>query len=122
MAIVLGTNDGVWQLEDGKCTPSGLKSSVVSHVATRRGTSLAAVPRDGLYKLANGGQRRIWEGDARTCAIGPDGKFYVGIEPAMVYRSDDDGETWKGWTRLISFRPVRNGISHLHRTSLMYGP
>ena len=95
MPIMLGTSDGVWELEEGKCTPSGLNGSVVSHVATRSGTTLAAVPRDGLYQLKNGGQQRIWEGDARTCAIGPDGKFYVGIEPAMVYRSDDQGGTWK---------------------------
>lgn len=95
MAIVFGTSDGVWNLEDGECNSKGLRGLTVSHVATRWGTTLAAVPRDGLYKLANGGQYRIWEGDARACAIGPDGKFYVGIEPAMVYRSDDDGETWK---------------------------
>lgn len=37
---------------------------------------------------------RMWEGDARSCAIGPDGAWYVGSEPAMIHRSDDRGANW----------------------------
>ena len=94
MALVLGTSDGVWVLQDGQSERAALAGKTVSHVANRRGTILAATPRDGLYEKSDSGERRIWEGDARSCAIGPDGKFYLGIEPAMVYRSDDAGETW----------------------------
>ena len=95
MTILFGTSDGVWQADGGRGERIGLEGKTISHVADRKGTVLAAVPRDGLYKISDGGERRIWEGDARACAIGPDGKLYVGIEPAMVFRSDDSGETWK---------------------------
>ena len=95
MTITFGTNDGVWQLAEDTAHRTGLAGKEVSHVGTRNGATLAAVPYDGLYELSTSGERRIWEGDARSCAIGPDGKLYVGVEPAMVFRSDDAGETWK---------------------------
>lgn len=96
MTIALGTNDGVWMLEDGKFTSNALlRGAKVNHVATRNGTILASIPGDGLYKLGNGNQHRIWEGDARACAIGPNGTYYLGIEPAMVFRSNDEGDRWK---------------------------
>src|SRR5207244_681746 len=34
-----------------------------------------------------------------ACAIAPDGTLYVGIEPAMLFRSADGGTTW---TRLAA--------------------
>jgi len=95
MTITFGTNDGVWQLAEDTARRTGLAGKEVSHVGSRKGVTLAAVPYDGLYELSITGERRIWEGDARSCAIGPDGKLYVGVEPAMVFRSDDAGETWK---------------------------
>ena len=94
MAITFGTNDGVWSLNDGTPQRAGLVGREVSHVAASNGLTLAAVPRDGLYELSNSEERRIWEGDARSCAIGPDERLYVGIEPAMVFRSDDGGTSW----------------------------
>ena len=72
-----------------------LAGKIVVHVADRNGTVLAAVARDGVYEISDSGERRIWEGDARAAAIGPDGRFYVGTEPAMVFRSDDGGRTWR---------------------------
>ncbi|MCH8940514.1 MAG: hypothetical protein IIC27_05285 [Chloroflexi bacterium] len=95
MSITFGTSDGVWQLDGTTTKRIGMEGMVVSHVANRKGTTLAAVPRDGLYMLSEDGERCVWEGDARASAIGPDGKFYVGTEPAMVFRSDDVGKTWK---------------------------
>ena len=95
MTIALGTNDGVWFIEDGKFTYNALRGAKVNYVATRNGTTLASIPGDGLYKLANGNQYCVWEGDARACAIGSNGTYYLGIEPAMVFRSDDEGSQWK---------------------------
>ena len=95
MAIIFGTGDGAWELGDDAPQRIGLPGKEVSHVATRNGQALATVPRDGLYELSESGQRRIWQGDARSCAIGPDDMLYVGTEPAMIFRSDDSGETWK---------------------------
>lgn len=95
MSIVLGTSEGVWQIQDSTTQLIGLEGRNATHVADRNGTILAAVPRDGLYEISNGDYRKLWEGDARACAVAPDGKLYVGTEPAMVYRSDDKGDSWK---------------------------
>lgn len=95
MSVILGTSDGVWRLHDGTVARVGLRDKPVSHVADRGGKVLAAVPRDGLYAVGEGEDRRLWEGDARACAVAPDGRLYVGIEPAMIFRSDDEGRTWR---------------------------
>lgn len=94
MTLILGTNDGVWQVTDGRYERIALDGKYVSHVATSGSRILAAVPHDGLYDVPDAGEARIWEGDARSCAISPEGKLYVGIEPAMIYRSDDNGTNW----------------------------
>lgn len=94
MPIALGTSDGVWILENDRCTPSLLRSVAVSHVAVRNDTILAAVPGYGVYRITKHKLELIWEGDARACAIGFQETYYIGIEPAMVYRSDDLGENW----------------------------
>src|SRR5690242_4861793 len=94
MSLYIGTDDGVWRLADDAAEQIGLAGRAVSHVADRDGTVLAAVPRDGLYRVGDG-ERRLWEGDARACAVAPDGALYVGVEPAMVYRSRDGGESWE---------------------------
>ena len=92
--LLVGTNDGVWRLREGGRERVGLAGKIVVHVADRDGKTIAAVARDGVYDLSDSGDRRIWNGDARATAIGPDGKLYLGTEPAMVFRSDDEGETW----------------------------
>jgi photosystem II stability/assembly factor-like uncharacterized protein len=95
LSLVFGTGDGIWQLGDGAADRIGLTGKTVSHVADRNGAVLAAVPRDGLYKTSDAGDHRVWEGDARACAVATGGKLYCGIEPAMVLRSEDGGDTWK---------------------------
>ena len=94
MNLILGTGDGVWQV-NGAAERVGLEGRNVVHVADRDGSVLAAVPRDGLYAIDAEGERRVWEGDARASAIAPDGSLFVGTEPAMVFRSDDRGTTWR---------------------------
>ena len=81
MSIVVGTDEGVWVVRGDASDRIGLASKRVSHVATRGGVNLATVPRDGLYQVGTSGEPRLWEGDARSCAIGPDGTFFVGTEP-----------------------------------------
>ena len=100
MGIVFGTSDGVWRLEDGTAERIGLATKTVSHVANRDGAALAAVPHDGLYTISDESESRLWEGDARACAIGPGGRLYVGTEPAMVFRSDDKGGSWQRLDRI----------------------
>jgi photosystem II stability/assembly factor-like uncharacterized protein len=94
MNLIIGTSDGVWR-SNGAAKHVGLKGRKVVHVADRDGSVVAAVPRDGLYAIGADSERRLWEGDARASAIAPDGSLYVGTEPAMVFRSDDRGGTWR---------------------------
>ncbi len=93
--LVLGTNDGVWRASRDSVERVGLAGKRVTHVADRNGTILAVVRRDGLYALSAAGERHLWSGDARATAIGPDGQFYVGTSPAMIFRSGDEGRTWR---------------------------
>lgn len=98
MTIFIGTDDGVWIATERGAERIGLRGKRVTHVAARDGVTLAAVSRDGLYALGDGaaeGERRLWEGDVRSCGVGPDGALYLGVEPAMVYRSDDSGDHWR---------------------------
>jgi photosystem II stability/assembly factor-like uncharacterized protein len=94
VGVVVGTADGVWLVDGEGFERAGLEGKAISHVGAGNGTILAAVSHDGLYVLKGAGGERIWEGDARACAVGPDGAIYVGAEPAMVHRSDDDGASW----------------------------
>ena len=94
MGILFGTDDGVWKIDNGTEERIGLAGKSVCHVADRGTSVLAAVPRDGLYEISGPDDRLIWEGDARACAVGPDDRLYVGMEPAMVFRSEDRGQTW----------------------------
>lgn len=94
MAITVGTDSGVWTVSQEHAEPIGLRGKRISHVATGAGKTLAAVPRDGLYSVTRDHEQCIWEGDARACAIAPHGTIYVGTEPAMIFRSDDFGESW----------------------------
>lgn len=95
MRITLGTEDGVWNVEAESARRLGLAGKAVLHVAAEGGVVLAAVEHDGLYVVDAAGARRIWEGNAHSCAVAADGAYYVGIEPAMVLRSTDAGESWQ---------------------------
>ena len=99
MEILAGTKDGVFAIGPDGCERLGLAGRRVTHVTQRPGAgerlALAAVPRDGLYALTPDGERRVFEGDVRSCAVGPDGALFAGVEPAMIHRSDDGGASWQ---------------------------
>ena len=107
MTVILGTDDGVWRHDGGASTRVALARKRVVHVAASAGTMIAAVPREGVYIVAGERTDPIWEGDARSCAVAPDGTLYVGIEPAMIFRSSNGGASW---TRLdaIDALPTRD--------------
>ena len=94
MTLTVGTDSGAWSVSGERAELIGLDGKGISHVAVRDGTVLAAVPRDGLYSVSGDLERSIWQGDARACGIAPDGSIYVGTEPAMIFRSDDFGDSW----------------------------
>jgi hypothetical protein len=125
VTLVLGTSDGVWHL-DGTAERIGLRDKLAVHVANRAGTVVAAVPHDGVYATSDAGDRRIWAGDARAAAIAPDGSIYVGTEPAMVFRSADQGATWTRMsgiddlpTRAEWYFPVKPNEPHVRSVDFL---
>ena len=107
MTVILGTDDGVWRREEAPSTRVALAGKRVVHVAASGGTVIAAVRREGIYRVGGEDADSLWEGDARSCAVAPDGTLYVGSEPAMVFRSTNGGASW---TRLdaIDALPTRD--------------
>jgi photosystem II stability/assembly factor-like uncharacterized protein len=43
----------------------------------------------------------LLEGDVFSLAVGPDGAVYAGTEPSALFRSDDDGRTWRELAGLL---------------------
>ncbi|MBI4220585.1 MAG: hypothetical protein HY682_10600 [Chloroflexi bacterium] len=105
--LILGTDDGVWELTPSGAERIGMQGKRICHVAHRANVTLASVPHDGLYLRKDGRFRRIWTGDARACAISPRGVLYVGAEPAMVHWSVDEGKTWNT-AEAIDHLPTRD--------------
>ena len=121
MTVVFGTSDGVWQLDDGGAASRlGCAGKRISHVARRNSAVVAAAPQDGLYELGTEGERCLWQGDARACAVSPAGHLYVGTEPAMIHRSTNAGRTWQRLghidelpTRASWYFPAPPGAPHV---------
>lgn len=95
MTFLLGTDDGVFEADGTDFERVALAGRRVTHLARRAGVALAALPRDGVFALEGGREQRIWEGDARSVALGPDGACYIGAEPAMVFRSAPGAGEWQ---------------------------
>jgi photosystem II stability/assembly factor-like uncharacterized protein len=96
MRIALGTADGLWEVSEitndgGGARRAALAGRRVTHVAQRGDLRMAVVPREGAYL----GEQRVFTGDARSCAIGADHSLWVGVEPAMIFCSDDRGDSWR---------------------------
>ena len=90
----LATEDGVWRVDGDRARQIAVGDRRVTHIASSPDLVLAAVPHAGLFAIDAKGERRVWMGDARSCAIARDGTLFVGAEPAMVYRSHDGGRSW----------------------------
>ncbi len=101
--MILATRDGVFSYDphesdekgQGEAQRLGLAGKPVTHVSHNRDGVLASVPKDGLYAIRGGETQQLYEGDVRSCAVGPNGVLFLGIEPAMVFRSDDAGASWQ---------------------------
>ena len=101
----IGTTAGVHLLRDGTLAPLGLASERISAIhAARDGERivvLAGSYGSGLYRMAGDGWSRVDAGLTASAFrfIGPDGTqpgaLLAGTEPARIFRSEDDGRSWR---------------------------
>lgn len=93
--LAVHSNAGEWQTRPTQLPGKGLTAVAAAPA------SLMAGARDGLFRSEDGGEH--WEEVAdlagkhvRWLAFGPgdDGLALAGLEPAAIYYSADDGETW----------------------------
>ena len=110
---VLGTTAGVHLLRDGAVAPLGLESERISAMHARREGErtvvLAGTYGNGLYRMAGESWTRVEAGLTAPAFrfIGVDethpGALLAGTEPARIFRSEDDGQSWReldGITRI----------------------
>jgi photosystem II stability/assembly factor-like uncharacterized protein len=85
--------DRVFTLEDGRTREVELAGVTCLAPGPDGGEALVGTT-DGLYELAAGTPRRVFEGHVTAVARDPrTDEWWLGTEPSAVYRSDD-GETW----------------------------
>jgi len=115
MAILFGTNDGVYRASDPGSNPeSVLDAGTVRQVRRFDGRAFAATD-DGVYRAVDGTDWMdcgVPESAAAAVAASPDGRrVYAGTRPAHVY-SSEDSETWERSETFASF-PGREAWENL---------
>jgi photosystem II stability/assembly factor-like uncharacterized protein len=97
--LLAATQDGVYVIQKGKAKPEEGPAGV--HFLARAANAAFAVTDGGaIWRRDAGGWRlvndRAMEDDVWSFAADPrlPGRLYLGVSPALVYRSDDEGETW----------------------------
>ncbi len=106
--LIAITASGVFQLERSGARPEKGPSDVTFTASD--GESILAVSRAGVLwqRDAHGGWRQLAERTVpdEIWSFGADarlpGRLYLGVSPALVYRSDDRGETWTACESLKS--------------------
>lgn len=107
MALIAGSVDGVWRIEDGntggdRTLAAGAGALTVWRVTVVDGTVYAATDA-GLYRSVDGG--RTWDDlevpDQPVYAVAPtpDGRVYAGTHPPRLYEATADG-----WTEVESLQ------------------
>ena len=101
-AVLIGTDEGVLRLEsggagvrqEGGSPPAALLTSAGDHVyAVRREGALWERRAEGAWRQVSA---RMVEDEVWSFAADPrvPGRLYLGVSPALLYRSDDGGRSW----------------------------
>lgn len=124
--LFAATGQGVYSFErDGSEwieTGHGLPEQRVTCAAARSGTALAGTP-EGIFRSTDFGQNWAPASDGldvrhvRWLAYHPGqaGLAFAGTEPAAIFVSDDDGQTWRE-------RPEVADLRQKYRWNLPYSP
>lgn len=110
LGLLIGTDGGLLELIPGDEPRQGFASGTVVSIDYRDGVALAAVPQAGAWMHDGQAWRLVWEGQARSVRVAPDGALFVGAEPAALAVSRDGGEIWDEITG------VANVVGHGHTT------
>jgi len=103
MALVLGTEDGVFRAADVPFDDATQVLDAGRVMRVRRfpwSKAVFACSKTGLYRSTDGGNTWTDLGVPRkevySVLVSPDGNYlYAGTHPAHLYVSEDDGETWR---------------------------
>jgi len=99
LALLLGSDDGLWALLPGEKPRRLFESPPVVSIDARDGTVVAAAAGQGVWVRRDRDWRRSLEGDVRKVRLTPDGALLAGSSPPSLYASAD-GEHWEEWSTL----------------------
>jgi photosystem II stability/assembly factor-like uncharacterized protein len=98
MSLLVGTLDGVYRFDADFEGTVPVLDVATNRLRTFDGFGTFAATSDGLYRSNDGNDwQRVGEfaGGVESVAVSPDGnRWFAGTNPAAVYVSEDDGETW----------------------------
>ncbi len=105
LGILIGTERGLYGFFPGERPHPLIPDLPIASIDAHEGVAVITSPGNGVW-LHDGGPpsdwRQVWEGDARSARITPDGDLLVGAAPPRLLRSTDSGETWEPSTTLES--------------------
>ena len=98
LGILIGTERGLYGFFPGERPHPLIPDLPIASVDAHEGVAVVTSPGNGVW-LHDGGPpsdwRQVWEGDARSARITPDGDLLVGAAPPKLLRSTDSGATWE---------------------------
>ena len=98
LGILIGTDSGLYGFFPGERAHPLIPDLPIAGVDAHDGLAVVASPGNGAW-LHDGGPpsawRQVWEGDARSARVSPDGDLFIGTAPPRLLRSTDGGATWE---------------------------
>jgi photosystem II stability/assembly factor-like uncharacterized protein len=98
LGILIGTERGLYGLIPGEAARCLIADLDVASVDAHEDAALVAAAGRGVWLLDGDSPndwRQVWEGDARSARVDPEGDLLIGTSPPGLLRSTDGGATWE---------------------------